>query len=183
MNFATRARLVSTRPRAKNARECNSTYPRFRPPLGRAQVILSGFKRAYFRLYLFPMQTRNSPQKLVDGARVRAFREQQEMTPREFGIALGYHPNYIRAVECGALAVSGIFQTKFLRLERETYSAAAHAKQIRSKYPLPRDVLILARPRRCEGCKRHVILPYANQKYCDAACRARANSKRKEVSK
>ena len=113
--------------------------------------------------------------QIVTRVRVRRFRKRQLFTMREFARALGYHPNYIRAVECGALPVSGIFATKFLRLERETYSK----QQIQSRYPLPRDVLILARARKCPGCKRHVIMPYANQKYCDAACRTRAQSKTK----
>lgn len=127
------------------------------------------------------MPNPTSPQNLVNGARVRAFRQRQEMTSRELAYALGYHPNYIRAVECGALTVSRIFETKFLRLERETYTTAAQKKEIRSKYLLPRNLLILARSRKCAGCKRYVILPYANQKYCDAQCRARAHAKRKEV--
>ena len=117
--------------------------------------------------------------QLVTRARVRQFRKRRLFTMREFAYALGYHANYIRAVECGALPVSRIFATKFLKLEQDTYS-----KQIiQSRYILPREVLILAKARKCAGCKRSVILPYANQKYCDATCRARAHqkSKRKEV--
>ena len=113
----------------------------------------------------------HSPEtQIVTRARVRQFRKRQLFTMREFARALGYHPNYIRAVECGALPVSHIFAIKFLRLEQDTYSA----RQIRSRYVLPRDVLILAKARKCPGCKRYVILPYANQKYCDDTCRARA---------
>jgi transcriptional regulator with XRE-family HTH domain len=121
----------------------------------------------------------NEMTQIVTRARVRQFRKRQLFTMREFAYALGYHPNYIRAVECGALPVSRIFATKFLRLEQDTYS-----KQIiQSRYILPREVLILAKARKCAGCKRSVILPYAHQKYCDATCRARAHqkSKRKEV--
>ena len=112
---------------------------------------------------------------LVTRERVRRFRKRQLFTMREFARALGYHPNYIRAVECGALKVSRIFAIKFLRLEQETYSK----QQIQSRYTLPRDVLILAKPRKCPGCKRNVILPYANQKYCDAECANKARSTRK----
>lgn len=117
---------------------------------------------------------------IVTRVRVRQFRKRQLFTMREFARALGYHPNYIRAVECGALPVSRIFATKFLRLEQETYSN----RQIQSRYILPRDVLILARARKCAGCRRNVIFPHATQKYCDKHCRERAaKSKRKGVSK
>lgn len=116
---------------------------------------------------------------IVTRERVRRFRKRQLFTMREFARALGYHPNYIRAVECGALKVSGIFATKFLRLEQETYSK----QQIQSRYTLPRDLLILAKPRKCHGCKRNVIMPYANQKYCDAECRERAQRKDKKLKR
>lgn len=84
------------------------------------------------------MQKTNSPQdspdtQIVTRARVRQFRKRQLFTMREFARALEYHPNYIRAVECGALPVSGIFAIKFLRLEQDTYSR----QQIRSRYVLP----------------------------------------------
>lgn len=127
-----------------------------------------------------PTRTQAQPAEppSVTPQRVRQFRKRQLFTMREFARALGYHPNYIRAVECGALPVSRLFATKLMRLEQETYSA----RQIQSRYPLPRDVLILAKARTCPGCKRQVILPYAQQKYCDAQCRVRAQAhKRKEV--
>ena len=152
--------------------------------VGHSQAILSAFQARLEPLIKITMPNSNSarttpePTHLVTPARVRQFRKRQLFTMREFARALGYHPNYIRAIECGALAVSRIFAVKFLRLEQETYSAQA----IQARYPLPRKLLILARPRKCKGCKRWVILPYANQKYCDATCRERAQSKkRKEV--
>ncbi|GIL15281.1 MAG: hypothetical protein BroJett039_04540 [Chloroflexota bacterium] len=129
------------------------------------------------------MQKPNSPKpaaettpSLVTPQRIRQFRKRRLFTMREFAYALGYHPNYIRAVECGALPVSRIFATKFLRLEQEQYSKQA----IQSRYILPHDVLILAKARKCAGCNRHVILPYANQKYCDADCRRAAQSQKRK---
>ena len=122
-------------------------------------------------------RTNSDGDKIVTPARVKKLRRNAPMTMRELSYALGYHPNYIRAVECGALPVSRFFEMKFLRLERETYAKAAHEQRIRSRHVLPPNVLILAKPRKCAGCREWVIFKSPTQKFCDAECKQRAHVK------
>lgn len=122
-------------------------------------------------------RTKPTNDKIVTPARVKKLRRTAPMTMRELSYALGYHPNYIRAVECGALPVSRFFEMKFLRVEREIYAKAASEQRIRSRHILPANVLILAKPRKCAGCKQWVIFKTPAQKFCDAECRHRAHVK------
>lgn len=126
--------------------------------------------------------TLNELRGILNPPRIRAFRKRQGWKPAELGAELGgYSASYIRSLETANLPITETFADKFRALERRIYADAAERKEIHAKYPLPRAVLILARARKCAGCKRYVILPYANQKYCDADCRKRALHKRKGV--
>lgn len=116
----------------------------------------------------------DDPRTIVTAARVKEFRKKNLLTRRDLSYALGKSQGYIRAVECGALPITKPFATTFLRVEQDSYGA----RHIQSKHVLPRDVLILAKPRKCRGCKRMVVFGNAMQKYCDARCK-RAASERK----
>ena len=133
---------------------------------------------------------------LVTPQRIKAFRKRQQWSARELARELGgYTRSYIKSLEGGSLPVSKKFARAFCELEINTPStpnaSPAPLPVIRSKYKLPTgEILLLARARKCPGCKRNVIMPYANQKYCDAECANKARSsaratnkkKRKEVT-
>lgn len=112
----------------------------------------------------------DDPRTIVTAARVKEFRKKNLLTRRDLSYALGKSQGYIRAIECGALPITAIFATTFLRVEQDNYGA----RHIQSKHVLPKDVLILACARRCGGCKRMVIFGNVRQKYCDARCKADA---------
>lgn len=124
-----------------------------------------------------PTLTEIAQNGLVTPQRIKQFRNRQQWSARQLGRELGgYTRSYIKSLEGGSLPVSKKFARAFCELENNTPTAAPRAlPTIHSKYKLPPgEILLLARARRCPGCKRNVILPYANQKYCDADCRARA---------
>jgi transcriptional regulator with XRE-family HTH domain len=140
-----------------------------------------------------PTLTEISQNGLVTPQRIKQFRKRRGWSARILARELGgYTRSYIKSLEGGSLPVSAKFARAFCELEANSpsspHTVPPTPPTIRSKYKLPPgDVLLLARARKCPGCKRNVILPYANQKYCDAACRARAlsadKSKRKGVKK
>ena len=103
---------------------------------------------------------------------------------RELG---GYTRSYIKSLEGGSLPISRKFARAFAELEARAVGPDETADPARgpilfAKFKLPPpDILLLAKARKCRGCRRWVILPYAQQRYCDAVCRQRAKSRGKGV--
>ena len=136
-----------------------------------------------------PAQTQVSQNGLVTPHRIKAFRKRQLWSARQLAREMGgYTRSYIKSLEGGSLPVSKKFARAFCELEANTpntpSASPAPLPTIHSKYKLPSgEVLLLARARKCPGCKRNVIMPYANQKYCDAECRERAQRKDKKLKR
>ncbi len=71
---------------------------------------------------------------------------------------------------------------RFVALERQTYAEAARHKQIKSLYPLPRELKILARPRKCRVCKEWLIFASPRQRVCkDPECQRIARRRRQRT--
>jgi transcriptional regulator with XRE-family HTH domain len=123
----------------------------------------------------------------VTPTRIRLFRDLQGWSAYELACKLNCTRSYIKSLEGGSLPVTHRFAVRFAALERQTYAEAARHKHIKSLYPLPHEIKILARPRRCHICREWFIFPYPQQRVCtDPQCRASArkqSARRRESSK
>ncbi len=112
----------------------------------------------------------------VTPTRVKQFRAaQDEMSAYDLACALGYTRSYVKSIEGGSLRITRRFAQRFARLERKTYAKAKRERRIQSIHPLPMEVKILARPRRCRICKEWFIFPHPLQRVCTGRdCRHQA---------
>lgn len=116
--------------------------------------------------------------KPVTPTRIRQLRESQGWSAYELGCKLNCTRSYIKSLEGGSLPMTHRFAMRFVALERQTYAEAARHKHIKSLYPLPREIKILARPRKCVVCKQWFIFPNASDRVCtDRQCRRVAERK------
>ncbi|MBM3130564.1 MAG: helix-turn-helix transcriptional regulator [Chloroflexi bacterium] len=117
--------------------------------------------------------------KAVTPTRIRQLRDAQGWSAYELACKLNCTRSYIKSLEGGSLPITHRFAMRFVALERQTYAEAARHKQIKSLYPLPRELKILARPRRCRICREWFIFPHPQQRVCtDPQCCATARQLR-----
>lgn len=110
--------------------------------------------------------------KEVTPTRIRQLRDAQGWSAHELGCKLNCTRSYIKSLEGGSLPITHRFAMRFVALERQTYAEAARHKQIQSLHPLPHEITILARPRRCRVCREWFIFPCPQQRVCtDPECR------------
>ncbi|MBI5651481.1 MAG: helix-turn-helix transcriptional regulator [Chloroflexi bacterium] len=110
--------------------------------------------------------------KAVTSTRIKQLRDAQGWSAYELGCKLGCTRSYIKSLEGGSLPITHRFAMRFVALERVTYAQAARHKQIRTIHPLPKQITILARPRKCAICRAWFIFPNASDRVCaDRECR------------
>jgi transcriptional regulator with XRE-family HTH domain len=109
--------------------------------------------------------------KAVTPTRIRRLRDAQGWSAHELACKLNCTRSYVKSLEGGSLPVTHRFAMRFVALERQTYAEAALHKQIKSLYPLPRELKIMARPRKCRVCKEWFIFASPRQRVCkDPEC-------------
>ncbi len=121
-------------------------------------------------------------QKTVTPTRIRRLRDVQGWSAHELACNLNCTRSYIKSLEGGSLPITHRVAMKFIALERQTYAEAARHKQIKSLYPLPRELKILARPRKCRVCKEWFIFASPRQRVCnDPECQRIARRRRRRT--
>lgn len=118
----------------------------------------------------------------VTSTRIKQLRDAQGWSAYELGCKLGCTRSYIKSLEGGSLPITHRFALRFVALERQTYAQAARHKQICTRHPLPRQITILARPRKCCVCKAWFIFPNTRDRVCtDRQCRRTYHARTQEA--
>lgn len=101
----------------------------------------------------------------LTGAYVARWRKMRDISRREIGEAMGYRGReYVKKIELGYLPITSKFAREFSKFKRATQ--AKERREIKSRYPLPAQLKILARPRRCAVCKEWFIFPNDTDRVC-----------------
>lgn len=102
---------------------------------------------------------------------VRNWRESRDMPRRELGIGMNYKDGeYVRKVELGMFPLTTRFARRFNAFKLQVQSH--ERREIKSRYPLPPHLKILARPKRCKVCKEWFVFPNASDNVCTSrTCR------------
>lgn len=107
----------------------------------------------------------------LTGKQVKAWRKKQKLSAQQLAKRLGYRRAYIKSIEGGSLPVSSIFKQRFLALQSDWSNqkillAPPLPSKVSSKYKLPAQLTIEARPRRCRECKEWFVFAWDNQRTC-----------------
>jgi transcriptional regulator with XRE-family HTH domain len=90
---------------------------------------------------------------------------------QEMGNGLpGYSRSYIKSIEGGSLPITERFEARFKILRARLMGERARSKDIVSRYRLPRQLVLLAKPKRCPTCKWFFVGRVPAQKYCSDEC-------------
>jgi transcriptional regulator with XRE-family HTH domain len=117
----------------------------------------------------------------LTGKQVKAWRKKQKLSAQQLAKLLQYRRAYIKSIEGGSLPVSSIFKQRFLELQSDwsnqkiLLSPPLPSKVI-SKYKLPAQLTIEARPRRCRDCKNWFVFAWNNQRTCNGCKRKKKES-------
>lgn len=125
--------------------------------------------------------------RALSGKTLKAWRNAHNLSAHELAIELGVTRQYIKSIEGGSLAASQKLILKFNALRERMGEGKApdtmpKPVNIVSRFELPASFEILAKPRRCKGCRKYFIPVTPNQKMHNTeACRrlARRKGKRK----
>jgi transcriptional regulator with XRE-family HTH domain len=115
----------------------------------------------------------------LTAAHVRAFRRRAGLSWTEFARELGYSRSYIAHIERGVFPITRKFSQRFMEMVRERTREELQSKAIISRYRLPKQLEIIARPRKCPGCGEWFIWSNERRRYCDDDCRARARARKR----
>ncbi len=109
----------------------------------------------------------------MTGAYVKKWRKARDLSARELGEALGYRGReYVKKIESGYFPITRQFARRFEDYKNRTQAREYGRRKIETKYPLPRHIKILARPRRCAVCREWFIFPNAADRVCTSrTCR------------
>lgn len=102
---------------------------------------------------------------------VKSWRKAKHLSANKFAEALGYSRSYIKSIEGGSLSLSPNFTAKFLGLQEqwngsEPKDVTPRSSLVVSRYKLPAEVTLEARPRRCRKCREWFVFAWANQRTC-----------------
>ena len=117
--------------------------------------------------------------RFLTGAYVRAWRTERDISRRDLGETLGYRGgDYVKRIEIGVNVITQKFAGRFTRYKNNMQ--AKEKRAIKSRYPLPPRLKILARPRKCKICNEWFIFPNDTDRVCtDRACRKKNQEKKK----
>ena len=103
----------------------------------------------------------------LTGSYVARWRKMRDIPRREMGVAMGYRGReYIKKIELGYMPITGKFANRFASYKNHVQ--AKERRQIKSRYPLPPKLKILARPRKCVVCKEWFVFPNESDRVCTA---------------
>lgn len=101
--------------------------------------------------------------------RIRALRRAMGWTASELARRLFITRSYVKSLEGGSLPISERIADRIAVLERDVYATLAQEKLIESRYPLPKKIKILAKPKKCAVCREWFIFPHPKQTVCTSA--------------
>lgn len=112
-------------------------------------------------------------EKMLNGNYVRKWRDARNLSARELGQALGYRGrDNVAKIEIGLTPVTAKFAKRFNAYKNQTHARELRERKIETRYALPPQIKILARPRKCGVCKEWFIFPNASDRVCtDRKCR------------
>ncbi len=120
----------------------------------------------------------------LTGKQVKAWRKKQKLSAQQLAKLLQYRRPYIKSIEGGSLPISSNFKRRFLDLQADwsnqqlTIGIPLPSKVV-SKYKLPAQLTMEARPRRCRACKHWFVFAWDNQRTCNGCKRKKKESKTK----
>jgi transcriptional regulator with XRE-family HTH domain len=114
-------------------------------------------------------------QKRLTRQQIKSWRKAKGLSATQLAGELGYSRGYIKSVEGGSLPITPKFASKFLELDArwngaEPKDGAPRSSVVTSRYKLPAELTIDARPRRCRECRQWFVFAWANQRTC-AGCK------------
>lgn len=127
------------------------------------------------------IKAREKPKtRFLTGAYVRAWRTERDISRRDMGEAMDYRGgDYIKRIELGINEITPKFAGRFNDYKQRTQ--ARERRAIKSRYPLPPRLKILAKPRKCKVCKEWFIFPNDSDRVCtDRACRKQIKEHQKK---
>lgn len=111
----------------------------------------------------------------VTGNFIKGWRKARGISAAKLGELMGYSRTYIKRIEGGSITATRRFARRFVALRDRTQTEEFRTRHIKSFFPLPKDIKILARPRRCRICREWFIFSSPNQRICTGRdCRREA---------
>jgi hypothetical protein len=120
----------------------------------------------------------NVTAQFLTPARLKSWQQQHDLTLSDLARELDCDKGHLSRIVNGRVPITPKFARRFQEHLEQQHNEARRNHAILSRYRLPRRVLILAKARRCPGCGLSVILPYAQQRYCDDECRRKVRRAR-----
>ena len=114
---------------------------------------------------------------------VNQWRKARGISARVLGVELDYAKSYIKQIEGGSMPLTANFERKFRAFQHKTQTQEYKTRQIESRYPLPRQIKILARPRRCKVCQEWFIFSDPKQDVCTSTHCRREARRRKRIER
>lgn len=119
---------------------------------------------------------------MVNGNYIKMWRKQRHLSARELGQALGYRGReYIKKLESGFFPITAKFAKRFNTYKNQVQAREQREHKIETRYALPAQIKILARPRKCVVCKEWFIFPNQSDRVCTGR-ECRRELKRKGLS-
>ncbi len=107
---------------------------------------------------------------------IKLLRHKVGWSARRLGEELGVSRSYIKRLESeqDPLEMSKRLLVRWRALEKRIYLAshfrASQRSIVFSKFRLPPQLVVLARPRLCRGHRRYCLFKHPRQRYCGAEC-------------
>jgi len=121
---------------------------------------------------------------MLNGNYLKTWRKQRHLSARELGQALGYRGReYIKKLESGYFPITAKFAKRFNAYKNQTQLREHREHKIETRYPLPAQIKILARPRKCAVCREWFIFANAADRVCTARqCKRAYALRQKQVT-
>jgi transcriptional regulator with XRE-family HTH domain len=110
---------------------------------------------------------------MLNGNYIKSWRKQRHISARVLALELGYRGReYIKKLESGYFPITAKFAKRFNAYKNQVQRREQRENKIETRYALPPQIKILARPRRCAMCNEWFIFPNATDRVCtDRKCR------------
>jgi transcriptional regulator with XRE-family HTH domain len=114
-----------------------------------------------------PRRDERAKMKFLTGGYVRKWRELRKMSAAKLGRELGLRGReQVAHIECGSHELNPKFAARFDAYRNRTQSQERQARQFLSRYPLPRKIKNLVKPRKCKICREWFLMDSQQHGVC-----------------